>query len=166
MEFILVGLFVGALSGSLGIGGAVVLIPILTLAFGFSQTRAQGTSIGALLPPVGLFAALAYYRQGLLDVRASGLIALGFVFGALGGASLVQYLPQIWLKRAFATLLVYVGVQLLFASEGRKLGAVLPGVIAAAGMWTLYLLRRALGKKTPPPKPPAPPPSDDIDYVI
>ena len=88
------------------------------------------------------------------------------MFGALGGASLVQYLPQIWLKRAFATLLVYVGVQLLFASEGRKLGAVLPGVIAAAGLWTLYLLRRALGKKTPPPKPPAPPPSDDIDYVI
>jgi uncharacterized membrane protein YfcA len=165
MEFILVGLFVGALSGSLGIGGAVVLIPILTLAFGFSQTRAQGTSIGALLPPVGLFAALAYYRQGLLDVRASGLIALGFVFGALGGASLVQYLPQIWLKRAFATLLIYVATQLIFAGD-RKMGAVLPGVVASVGIWAVFLLRRALGKKAPPPKPPEPPPSDDIDYVI
>ncbi len=165
MEFVLLGLLVGFLSGTLGIGGAVVLIPILMLGFGFSQTRAQGTSIGALLPPVGLFAAIAYYRQGLLDVRVSGLVGLGFLFGALGGASLVQHVPQLWLKRAFATLLVYVAAQLVFADPNRKLGAVLPGVLASAGLWGVYFLRRLLGKKPSPPAPP-PPPAEDTDYVI
>lgn len=165
MDFVLVGLLVGALSGSLGIGGAVVLIPILVLGFSFSQTRAQGTSIGALLPPVGIFAAIAYWRQGNLDVRAAGLIGLGFVFGALAGATLVQYLPQVWLKRAFATLLVYIAAQLVFADPDRKLGAVLPGVLAAGGLWLAYGLRRLLGKRPPPPSPPKPP-AEDTDWVI
>jgi uncharacterized membrane protein YfcA len=53
------GLLVGAVSGLLGIGGAIVMVPTLMFAFGFSQARAQGTSIGALLPPIGIFAAIA-----------------------------------------------------------------------------------------------------------
>lgn len=165
MALVFVGLLVGMLSGTLGIGGAVVLIPVLTLVFGFSQTRAQGTSLGALLPPVGLFAALAYYRQGLLDVRAAGLIAAGFLFGALAGASVVGYIPQLWLKRAFATLLVYVAAQLMFADPERKLGAVLPGMLATATLWALFLARRLLGKRGKPPGPPAPP-AEGTDYVI
>src|SRR6185312_8640395 len=108
LAFLATGLVVGLISGVLGIGGAVLLVPILVLIFGFSQARAQGTSIGALIPPIGIFAAIQYYRNGLLDVRAAGLIALGFVFGALAGATLVPHIPQAWLKRAFATLLVYV----------------------------------------------------------
>lgn len=162
MGFVLLGLAVGLLSGSLGIGGAVVLIPALTMFFGFSQPRAQGTSIGALLPPVGFFAALAYYKQGLLDVRAAGLIGLGFVFGALGGSLLVGYVPQVWLKRAFATLLIYVAMQLMFADPNRRSTAVLPSVIAAAALWLVFFVRRALRREPPPP--PAPP--DDPDYVI
>lgn len=165
MSFVLIGLLCGFLSGLLGIGGAVILIPLLTLVFGFSQQRAQGTSIGALLPPVGLFAALAYHKQGLLDVRASGLIAAGFVFGALGGASIISYIPQIWLKRVFATVLVYIAAQLVFADGSRKVGAVLPGAVAALGLWGVYFLRRALGKRTTPPSPPTPP-TEDTDYVI
>ena len=82
LAFLATGLAVGVISGILGIGGAVLLVPILVLVFGFSQGRAQGTSIGALIPPIGVFAAIHYYRSGLLDIRASGLIALGFVFGA------------------------------------------------------------------------------------
>ncbi len=124
------GVAVGAVSGVLGIGGAVILVPALIYGFGFSQARAQGTSIGALIPPIGLFAAMAYYRNGLLDVRAAALIACGFVFGALGGATLVPYVPQVWLKRVFATLLVYVAAQLLFADPNKKMGAALPGAIA------------------------------------
>jgi hypothetical protein len=139
-----------------------VLIPSLTILFGFSQPRAQGTSIGALLPPVGLFAALAYYKQGLLDVRAAALIALGFVFGALGGSVLVVHIPQVWLKRAFATLLIYVAMQLMFADPNRRSAAVLPSVIAAAAMWLVFFVRRAL-RRGPPPPPASP---DDPDYVI
>src|SRR3954468_21596358 len=87
------GLVVGLISGVLGIGGAILLVPALVLVFGFSQGRAQGTSIGALVPPIGIFAAVQYYRNGLLDVRVSALIAIGFVFGAFLGAYLVPHIP-------------------------------------------------------------------------
>ncbi len=164
---LITGLGVGVASGLLGIGGAIVLIPVLMLVFGFTQGRAQGTSLGALLPPVGIFAALQYYRNGLLDVRAAGLIAAGFVFGALGGASVVPYVPQVWLKRLFASLLVYVAARLAFADPNRKLGAVLPGLLAVAGLWAVYGVRRLLGKKPPPPPPPSQnPPPPETEYYI
>ena len=158
------GLAVGAVSGMLGIGGAVVLVPTLMLVFGYSQARAQGTSLGALVPPIGIFAALQYYRNGLLDVRAAVLIACGFVFGALGGATLVPYIPQVWLKRAFATLLVYIAAQLAFADPSKKAGAVLPGVLSMAALWVVFGIRRALGQKPKPPR--APPPRPDTEYFI
>jgi hypothetical protein len=153
-----VGIGVGVASGMLGIGGAVILVPVLVLGFGFSQARAQGTSIGALLPPVGIFAAIQYYRGDLLDLRAAALIASGFAFGALAGAAVVPYVPQVWLRRAFATLLVYIAAQLVFADPNRRMGAVLPGVVAVSALWISYGVRRALGQRPRRPKPPLPPP--------
>lgn len=164
MALLVTGLLVGAISGMLGIGGAIVLVPVLMFGFGFSQPRAQGTSIGALIPPIGIFAAIHYYRSGFLDVRAAGLIALGFLFGALGGAALVPHIPQTWLKRIFATLLVYVAAQLVFADPTKKMGAALPGAIAVGLLWVAYGVRRALGKKPPPPTPR--PPRPDTEYFI
>ena len=164
VAFLATGLAVGVISGVLGIGGAVLLVPILVLIFGFSQGRAQGTSIGALIPPIGVFAAIHYYRSGLLDIRASALIALGFVFGALLGAMLVPHIPQTWLKRIFASLLVYVAAQLVFAEPGRRVGAVLPGFVAVGALWIVYFVRRALGKRPPRPRPKAPRP--DTEYFI
>jgi uncharacterized protein len=160
--FIITGLVIGMLSGTLGIGGAVLLVPTLVLGFGFSQSQAQGTSIGALVPPIGVFAAMQYYRKGLLDVRVAGLIALGFVFGALGGATLVPYIPQAWLRRAFASVLVYVAAQLVFADPNRRVGAVLPGMVAVGALWVLYVVRRALGKRGLPPGPPRPPSAPNL----
>ena len=163
-SFIVTGLVVGVLSGLIGIGGAVVLVPVLVLGFGFSQGRAQGTTIGALVPPIGIFAALQYYRNGMLDVRVAALIGLGFVFGALGGATVVPYIPQVWLKRIFASVLVYMAAQLLFADPKRKAAGVLPGLIAIAFLWIVYAIKRALGKRPPPPKIDPPPP--DTEYYI
>lgn len=164
LGLIATGLAVGAVSGLLGIGGAIVLVPTLMFIFGFSQARAQGTSIGALIPPIGIFAAIAYHRAGLLDVRAAGLIAGGFVFGAFGGALLVPHVPQTWLKRAFATLLVYVAAQMMFADPNRKASAALPGAIAVALLWIVYGVRRALGQKPPPPQ--QKPPRPETEYFI
>src|ERR1051325_9851829 len=96
VALIATGIIVGVASGAMGIGGAILLIPILVFGFQFSQARAQGTSIGALVRPIGIFAAIHYYREGLLDVRAAALIAFGFLFGALGGAAIVPFLPQLW----------------------------------------------------------------------
>jgi hypothetical protein len=137
----------------------------LVFGFGFSQAKAQGTSIGAFIPPIGIFAAIQYYRHGLLDVRAAAVIACGFVFGALGGATLVPHIPQVWLKRAFASVLVYVAAQLMFAGETKRPSAVLPGVIAVALLWVVYAIRKALGQKPPPPRPRKPPP-EDTEYLI
>ena len=128
--FIVTGLLVGVLSGILGIGGAVLLVPVLVLVFGFTQGRAQGTTLGALVPPIGIFAALQYYRNGMLDVRVAGLIAVGFVFGAFGGAALVPLIPQVWLKRIFASVLVYVAAQGPLWAAGGDRG--LPGPEAQA----------------------------------
>jgi len=165
VAFVLAGALVGAFSGLLGIGGAVILVPLLVLGFGFTQLRAQGTSLAALLPPIGIFAVLQYHRQGMLDLRVAALIALGFVFGALGGATLVSHVPQAWLRRGFATLLVYVAAQLVFADPGKKVGAALPGAIAVGVLWVAYGVRRLLGQKPPPP--PRPPPArPDTEYFI
>jgi hypothetical protein len=164
IALVVTGALVGGLSGLLGIGGAVLLVPTLVFAFGYSQGRAQGTSLAALVPPIGIFAALQYYRSGLLDLRAAVLIACGFLFGALGGASLVPHVPQVWLKRGFATLLVYVAAQLVFADPNKRVGAVLPGAIAVAALWLVYWIRRALGGKPPPPTTRPRPP--DTEYFI
>jgi hypothetical protein len=165
VALILTGALVGTLSGLLGIGGAIVLVPVLIFGFGFTQARAQGTSIGALVPPIGIFAAMQYYKNGLLDLRAAALIGLGFVFGALLGAALVPHVPQVWLKRAFASILVYVSVQLVFAAEGKKASAVLPGMIAVGILWIFYGVRRALGQKPSKPKRPEPPPPETEYYI-
>ena len=165
IALVVTGVLIGALSGLLGIGGAVVLVPTLVIVFGYSQGRAQGTSLAALVPPIGIFAALQYYRSGLLDLRAAALIACGFLFGALGGASLVPHVPQVWLKRGFATLLVYVAAQLAFADPDKRVGAVLPGAVAVAGLWAVYFVRRALGGKPPRPPTSRPRPPDTEYYI-
>lgn len=164
LSFLITGLLVGVTSGLLGIGGAVLLVPILMLVFGFSQGRAQGTTLGALVPPIGIFAAMQYYRNGLLDVRVAALIAAGFVVGALGGAFLVPYVPQIWLKRIFATVLVYVAAQMVFSDPNRKTAAVLPGLIAMGLLWVAYGARRLVGGKPKPPHLRPPPP--DTEYFL
>lgn len=164
VAFVITGILVGAVSGMLGIGGAVMLVPALALGFGFTQAKAQGTSLGALVPPIGIFAAIQYYRAGNLDVRAAGLVGLGFLFGALGGATLVPHVPQVWLKRAFASLLVYVAVRMMMSDPSVKSSAALPGFLAVGLLWAVWGVRRALGKKPPPPTRKLPPP--DSDYVI
>ena len=137
-----------------------------TSASRLRRAMSDSTSLGALVPPIGIFAAMQYYRNGLLDVRASLFIALGFAFGAFGGASLVPLIPQVWLKRAFATLLVYVASQIVFADPNKKMGAVLPGFIAMGALWIAYLVKRMLGKKPDPPKRPPPPPEPETEYYI
>src|SRR5262249_42708204 len=157
LAFVVTGLLIGVASGMLGIGGAVILVPVLVLVFGFSQGRAQGTSLGALVPPIGIFAAIQYYRAGLLDLRVAAFVAAGFAGGALGGAAIVPHVPAIWLGRAFATLLVYVAAQMMFADPNKRTGAVLPGLIAMGVLWAIYGVRRLLGQKPKPPQPPKPP---------
>jgi uncharacterized membrane protein YfcA len=112
---LLVGLVVGLVSGVVGIGGGILFVPALVWLVGMDQHRAQGTSLGALLAPVGIFAFLEYYRRGNAEVRVAALLAAGFLVGGYFGAVGAQHIPEVWLRRIFAITLVVVGGRMWFS---------------------------------------------------
>ena len=114
MIWIVTGVLTGIIGGLFGIGGAAVLVPALVLFFGFSQQQAQGTSLMVLLPPIGILAALQYYRAGFVDIRVALLIAAGFLVGAFAGATVAVRIPGVLLQRGFGVLLVLLGLQMVF----------------------------------------------------
>jgi uncharacterized membrane protein YfcA len=111
--FVVTGLLVGVLSGMVGVGGGIVLVPILVIFFGFSQHMAQGTSTAMLLPPIGILAAWTYYKNGMVDVRAAALLCAGFVLGGLFGAQLAVALPKEVLRRSFGVVLFGISLKLI-----------------------------------------------------
>jgi uncharacterized membrane protein YfcA len=112
--YLLLGLVVGVLSGIVGIGGGIVIVPALVYLFHMSQHKAQGTSLGALLAPIGALAFWEYYKAGNADIKVAIFIGLGFLAGGYFGGLWAQRLPEIALQRIFGALLVIVGIKLLF----------------------------------------------------
>jgi hypothetical protein len=102
-------------SGVVGIGGGILFVPALIWLLGMSQHRAQGTSLGALLLPVGALAFWEYYRNGQADLRIALLLAAGFLVGGYFGAVGAQHVPELWLRRIFALTLVAIGGRMWFA---------------------------------------------------
>jgi len=117
--FLAIGLAAGVLSGLFGIGGGIVIVPALLFFARMSPATATGTSLGALLLPVGALGAWEYYRTGNLDVRSSLLLAVGLFFGAYVGAKLNQVLSPVQAKRAFAVFLLFVAVRLWMTAKPR-----------------------------------------------
>ena len=109
--FIGIGLAAGVLAGLFGIGGGIVIGPALILLAGFAPKLATGTSLGALLLPVGALGAWEYYRRGNLNVEASLWIALGLLAGAWVGARVAHSLTGPQLQRAFAVFLALMAVR-------------------------------------------------------
>lgn len=113
--YLLLGLVAGALAGLMGIGGGLILIPVMVFLLGFSQHEAQGTTLAVMVPPIGILAAWTYYKQGFVDLKAAGLICLGFVLGSVLGAKTAVTLPNAFLQRAFGILLLLTGLRMVFA---------------------------------------------------
>lgn len=109
-----IGILAGFSGGLFGIGGGIVIVPALALAFGYSQQKAQGTSLVALLAPVGLLALMEYYRKGDADLKVGALVALGFFVGAVGGARLALHLDEVVMRKGFAVFLVVIAAYLFF----------------------------------------------------
>lgn len=152
------GVFIGVLSGLLGIGGGILLIPGLIYLFGFSQAQAQGTSLAVMVPPIGLFAALIYYRNGYVQLPVAGTVALGFAIGAYLGAQFVPFVPISLLRFGFGTLLLYLGFMFVFApTSGRSAAALPAGIAAIVTTVVAFLLRR---RRKPKPL------SEEVDYHI
>ena len=145
---LLAGLAIGVVGGTVGIGGGVLVIPVLMMGFGFSQARANGTSLAMLLPPIGVFAVLSYWRAGNVDLTAAALLAVGFAAGAFVGAAAVAsgWVNPTAVRLLFATLLLYVAGRLLFRAGGQARSALETVALMAAFLGT-YAVGRLLGRR-------------------
>ena len=116
MGYLALGVLAGILSGFFGIGGGLVIVPALMMFWRMQPQMAVGTSLGALLLPVGILGAWRYYGADLIDVRASAWIAAGLLFGALLGATIALELPPRYVQRAFAVFLIFAAARLWWTS--------------------------------------------------
>ena len=113
--YLLLGLMTGILSGLIGIGGAIIIIPSLVLVFGMSQHMAQGTTLALMIPPIGLLAAWTYYKAGFVDFKVAALICLGFFVGGFIGARYVADIPDLLLRRIFGVVLLLAAMKMIFS---------------------------------------------------
>lgn len=114
LAYLALGLLAGILSGLIGIGGGMILIPVLVFIFGFTQLQAQGTTLALMVPPIGILAALTYYSHGHVNLKVAAFICLGFFFGGLFGARVATGLPNIILQRIFGVALFLVSLRMIF----------------------------------------------------
>jgi uncharacterized membrane protein YfcA len=109
-----VGLAAGCLSGLVGVGGGIIIVPALVYFLGFSQQHAQGTSLSILLLPTGIFAVMNYYQKGYVDWKVALIIASSFLLGGFIGAKVAISLDQNVVKKIFAAFMVLMGIKMLF----------------------------------------------------
>lgn len=108
-----IGLIAGVASGLFGIGGGLVIVPILVELLHYDQKCAVGTSLAALLPPVSLGAVISYYDAGKIDVAVALLIGVGLIFGAFAGARIALGLPSSTVKRMYGIFLIVMGLRFI-----------------------------------------------------
>ena len=112
--FVLLGVLTGFVGGLAGLGGGIVVIPVLVVFFGFTQQQAQGSALALLAIPVSVVAAYTYWKAGYVDVKVVLLLAAGFVVGGYAGAKLAIVMPTILLQRIFGILLLGLGARMVF----------------------------------------------------
>ncbi|MEH2336054.1 sulfite exporter TauE/SafE family protein [Nostoc sp.] len=113
--YLLLGVLAGFLSGLVGIGGGVLIVPVLVFWFGLSQHEAQGTTLALLVPPIGLLGALTYYKQGYVDLKIAAFICVGFLFGGLFGAKLAIGLSNAVLEKVFGVAILAIALKMIFS---------------------------------------------------
>lgn len=111
IALVLLGLLTGSLSGMLGIGGGIILVPALHHFFNVPMTQAVGTSL-LIIIPAALVGSLTHYTEGNLEVKVALFVMVGAALGGWLGASLVRYVPELLLKRAFALLMIYIAIRM------------------------------------------------------
>jgi uncharacterized membrane protein YfcA len=111
--YLLLGLVAGILSGLIGIGGGIIIIPAMVFLFGMSQHQAQGTTLALMVPPIGLLAAWIYYKQGFVDLKMAAFVCLGFFIGGLLGAESAVTIPEPILKKMFGAVLLGVSLKMI-----------------------------------------------------
>jgi uncharacterized protein len=125
---VLIGIAAGMLSGLVGIGGGLIIVPSLIYFLGMSQHTAQGTSLGLILLPVGILAVLAYHKQGHVDVKVVGLLAIGFIAGSYLGSKISLSLSQETVKKIFAVLMILIAIKMIFFDKPKQVNGSAMGV--------------------------------------
>ncbi|MBI2257636.1 MAG: sulfite exporter TauE/SafE family protein [Flavobacteriia bacterium] len=110
---LVIGLAAGIISGFIGVGGGIIIVPALVYVMHMTQHEAQGTSLLLMLPPIGIFAVMNYYKAGQLNLKYGFIIALAFVFGAYFGSKLSLKLHPSIVKLVFGLILVYVSFKII-----------------------------------------------------
>lgn len=114
---LILGLAAGILSSMVGIGGGIVIVPALVFVFAMSQKMAQGTSLALLLPPIGIFAVINYYKAGYVDMKIAGILIVSFIVGSFIGSKIALGLPDNIIKKTFGIFLLAVSLKYLFFSK-------------------------------------------------
>lgn len=110
---LLIGLISGVFGGFFGLGGGIVMVPALVYLLKYSQHLSQGTTLAAMIPPIGLLAAIKYYNAGNVDIKAAALLAVTFFFGGWIGAHFAQQASDATLRRIFGGFLLVIAVKML-----------------------------------------------------
>jgi len=111
---ILVGLAAGLLSGLVGVGGGIIIVPALVYILGFNQHQAMGTSLGILLLPAGILAVLNYYKKGYIDMKVVFILFVGFIIGGYFGSKISLGMQESVLRKIFAVVLIFIAGKMLF----------------------------------------------------
>ncbi len=111
---LMIGLAAGVLSGLVGVGGGIIIVPALVYFLGFNQHEAQGASLGLLLLPIGILAVLNYYKKGFIDLKVVAVMSVAFILGAYLGSRISLNLPQDKLRKVFAIVIMILAAKMLF----------------------------------------------------
>lgn len=109
-----VGLAAGFLSGLVGIGGGIIIVPVLVYFLGYSQHQAQGTTLFMFLLPIGILGVLNYHKQGFVDFKSALIICSTFIFGSYFGSKFAISLDQKTIKQIFGIIIILLGCKMLF----------------------------------------------------
>ncbi|GAB5399878.1 MAG: hypothetical protein Aureis2KO_14630 [Aureisphaera sp.] len=116
LSLVIIGLAAGVLSGFMGVGGGVVMIPLMMVFLGYDQHAAQGTSLAVLAVPVTFVAAYTYHSSGHpINWRYALVIALFFIVGGYLGSKFAVKIDQVILKKIFACILIIAAIKLFFS---------------------------------------------------
>ncbi|MBI3822594.1 MAG: sulfite exporter TauE/SafE family protein [Planctomycetes bacterium] len=148
--YLMIGLVIGSVSGVMGIGGGVLLVPALIWLCGFKSNEAAGTSLAVLIPPIGLPAAWRAYNANYVDLEAALWIAAAFTIGAYASRGLVEYISDYWFRLAFGLLMMFVAFRFMLASDSEAASAA-GGLGAACLAWVAYFGLKMLGRRHLPP---------------
>ena len=112
---VLIGLCAGLLSGFVGVGGGIIIIPLLMLLLGMGQHNAQGTSLAVMLPPIGILAAWNYHKEGFVNWKYAVIISLAFIIGGYFSSKWAVTVDTKTLKKVFGLILLLGGLKLILS---------------------------------------------------